>query len=131
MRTSWLVLSALLLLVAPGCGDDTTTPNKDQGVTVVDMAMAATGDMAHATCAKALACGQTCASKPADQVLQCAAACEAPLKGNATSDGLFLLLLQCLEQHCIPDGGLPDASCIGTAGNGACTTQAVNCGKDK
>jgi hypothetical protein len=131
MRTSWLVLSALLLLAAPGCGDD-TTEGADMAVSNIDMAMTMPGDMNKATCAGQINCGTACilSPKPGVSLMDCANACAAPLTGAAQQ--AFGALVTCIFSTCGTDGGTIDKACAGAAISkgppaGACYSDVTTC----
>jgi hypothetical protein len=118
-----------MLLVAPGCGDDTTTA-ADMAMTPADLSMAAAGDMSkYQTCAQILACAQGCG-----QNQTCALGCATNAVQAAQLK--FLALGQCVLGVCGPgDGGshmctgatdtsTGCANCIGTAG--AASSQVGN-----
>jgi hypothetical protein len=119
MRTL-LSLAALVLLVAPGCGDDNNnTP--DMTMAPADMA-APTGDMSkYQTCAQILSCAAACG-----QNQTCALGCAT--NAVSTAQTKFLVLGQCVLAACGPgDGGMHActgatdtstgcATCIGTVG---------------
>lgn len=131
MRTL-LAVAALVLLVAPGCGDDTTKPaNGDMAVTL-DMATAGGGgDMTKLNCAQLLACAQACTSQ----------ACVVTCGANATTDAQTkaVALSACVYGACGPlDGGTnactspADTSagcraCQGGAIQGACMAKYAAC----
>jgi hypothetical protein len=96
---SLLVVSALLLFAAPGCGDDTTG-------TTTDMPAAA-GDMAKLNCGELVQCVSGCTMPdPEPCVMQCVA--------NATTEAAdkASALLSCLFGVCGPVDG----------GSGSCTS---------
>ncbi len=102
---SLLAFAALVLLVAPGCGDDTSAPPSDLS-TIVDMSIGA--DMQQLTCKQALACSQACTT------LACAATCLA--EANPTAKQNLGKLASCLVGVCGPVDG----------GSGMCTSPADN-----
>ena len=127
MRTL-LAAVALLLLVAPGCGDDTTTSN-DLAVTH-DLSVPA--DMLQILCKNAFSCGSACFTKP-DQIA-CATGCAAGL--NTISQAKYLGLVQCVLGHCSEDGGDITLECgvaqisSSDAGTGPCFAAYTACNAD-
>lgn len=121
---SLLAVAALVLLVAPGCGDDTTT-TPDMAMSVPDMSVGA--DMAkNQTCAAIIGCIANCGANAS-----CQGGC---IQNSSTAaQGYFGTFFGCLVETCGPgDGGngsctgATDTSagcqtCINTVGNGAQT----------
>lgn len=107
MKT-WLALTALLLVVAPGCGDDTTM--------AVGPDMSAVSSDMTKTCASVLACAIGCLSQT--NPVQCAGACE--LGTSTTVMGYFNPLFGCIANACLTDGG--------TSGLLACAQQQIGSG---
>jgi hypothetical protein len=130
MRTL-LAAVALLLLVAPGCGDDNTSGSTDMAVKDLSMG-GGNVDMSKYLCQNAFACGSLCLAKP-DQVA-CATACGAGL--NTVSGPKFLGLVQCLFAHCSVDGSDITQMCaVGTItttdmGKGPCVDALAACQGD-
>jgi hypothetical protein len=87
-----------MLLVAPGCGNDSKTPAADLAMTPADMAVAV--DMAKfQTCSAALSCVVGCSTN-----VTCATACQA--NTSATANQYLLPFELCLFATCGPgDGG--------------------------
>jgi hypothetical protein len=105
MRTL-LPAVALLLLVAPGCGDDTSSGN--DMVVQVDMSVGA--DMQKYVCSSAFFCGSTkCLLTDPVAAANCVLMCAQPL--DSTSAAKFGKLVGCVQQVCAPDGGPVDQSC--------------------
>ncbi|MDB4966829.1 MAG: hypothetical protein JWN44_2518 [Myxococcales bacterium] len=112
-----LSLAALLLLVAPGCGNDaTTTTPPDLAMTPADLS-AASGDMAKfQTCAQILTCAAACG-----QNQTCALGCAT--NAAAAAQGRFITFGQCILGHCGPgDAGIH--ACTGATDN---TPGCQNC----
>jgi hypothetical protein len=137
MRTILLAFTALILVVAPGCGNDSTTPAADLAMTPADMAVAI--DMAKfQTCSAALSCVVGCSTNVA-----CATACQA--NTSATANQYLLPFELCLFATCGPgDGGMNkcmmagdmSAMCLQCVGNafvgasnagGACHSEYAAC----
>jgi hypothetical protein len=124
MRTL-LAAVALLLLVAPGCGDDNNDTSKD-------MSMPAVPDMTQYICKNAFSCGALCFAK-ADQVA-CATACGAGL--NAVSGPKYLAFVQCVFGVCSVDGAdITQACAVGAIsttdmGKGPCVDLLTACNAD-
>lgn len=131
---SLLAVAALALIVAPGCGDDTS--NAVDMTAVADMSMPV--DMAQiTTCAGALQCVANCGMNTA-----CQTDC---LNRTSTQAGATLLALNdCLIMQCtMTDGGTPacasatdksttcqmceKAAAQAAAGGGACSAELANC----
>jgi hypothetical protein len=97
MRTI-LALATAVLLFAPGCGSNSTTP-PDMQITPVDMAVATGADMTMADCKAGLMCAQGCLQKA--DILGCANTCAAALP--ATAQQQFGAVVACLKQFCVLD----------------------------
>src|SRR5690242_5071256 len=95
MRTL-LALTTVLLLVAPGCGDDTSN-NPD--LAAPDLSVA--GDMSKKTCGSILVCVNGCLNN-ADPIT-CAKGCAQGL--DATEAAKFGALFGCVSALCVNDGG--------------------------
>jgi hypothetical protein len=124
MRTL-LAAVALLLLVAPGCGDDTTsTPDLS-----VPKDMTVVHDMRTYLCGAALSCGTACFTGTGDQ-LTCAQSCAAGL--NSVSSAKFQALVGCIFAACSVDGGDVTIECAAPKimQGGACFAQAGACQGD-
>ena len=100
MRTLFAV-AALVLLVAPGCGDDTTMQSTDMAMSL-DMT-APTGDMAKiATCQGIISCIAGCSGNA-----QCSLNCQ--VNASASAEQYFQPFAVCLYGNCsTADGGTGD-----------------------
>lgn len=136
---SVLGLVVTMMLVAPGCGDDTTTAaGGDMSVTVVDMTTPTPKpDMTvvkATTCAGAYACvvpGCFTGAGASDPV-GCATACSSALMGTELAK--WGALFQCVEQaSAVPNGDGGFTINIGAAAksitppNGVCVSAADTC----
>ncbi len=122
---SLLAFAALVLLVAPGCGDDTSTPPANDLAMSIDMTMP--GDMMQLNCLQILMCSSNCTTQA------CVNACIA--EGKTASKTKAGALLLCAEGACMVDGGV-DTMCVATTagngltGNGPCAMQGTACAQD-
>jgi len=134
---SVLGLVVTMMLVAPGCGDDTTsTTGADLSVTTpADMTVVVGKDMTPAkpaTCSQAVACVQGCLAPSQTNPLGCATACGSSLPTDQKNE--FTALFTCVVMHSQSpaDGGgtFFDASKVVstiTPPNGACLQQYGIC----
>ena len=101
-----LTVVSLLLLAAPGCGDDTTTMTSTDMAIGADMS-ASPHDMATLSCAQVLSCTSACTT------LTCYAGCIT--SGSTAAQGRFNAFSGCLFAACgTGDGG----------GTGMCTSNS-------
>jgi hypothetical protein len=130
MRTL-LAFAALILVVVPGCGDDTTS-NLVTDMAAATMDLATSGaDMAKRTCGQVAVCANNCTTP------SCITACVA--SGSTDAMTRFGVFSACLAVACGPgDGGSgmcpipPDTSttcqtCLKTTGQAAQTDPNAPC----
>jgi hypothetical protein len=109
-----IALAALVLLVAPGCGDDTTMATGADMAAGADLA-APGGDMAKLSCAGVVSCVVACQGNAT-----CAAQCEASV--STSGQTAFLGLAACLYSGVCGTGDGGTGMCTGILGSDTSAT---------